>query len=534
MAQIRHIARIVKRTFPFIHGQYLAGVKRSNLNCDGVLVNSASNLRQRLAWTPPWTQQMRFASGEDKNWYDWYARLGVHPRASKNEIRKAFLKRAKVEHPDHDKSPGAKERFFHLQDTYEKLCDDSKREMHDQERLVRQKTAEAQMMAREPSIADSLRAKWKAEEEDQRQAEEMRMRDARKTAQEVHPQPKPAKAYGSTADTQGFKADSHGSKAAGTKQPKKTTEKWQRQQQTQSPLLRLLRLRRQKMADDLSAKRKAAADKMKREQDAAAKKARERERLQERLVVIRGLGREIQLIDLFEPLIVLTPGAVFDARILPDGWGIATVEFCKDDAARRVLAHVSAEPHGLMIKGKRVTNVQLHRSGKKIPVTGLMSRVVILRGWGPGVELGVEVKGTSSYLNGIDGSLDDFLSKRRVRVERILSKPHIFNTCTVRLASWADAERAKRLLHKQLPGLQIVYGPDPCETKGSIIHLYAGYLRKSNDLVDTERDREQLVHIVVEAFETGLVFLVLCAFAIAIWQSLEWPEAKFKRNSSDV
>lgn len=66
---------------------------------------------------------MRFASNndkksnkdkkvnKDKEWYDWYARLHADPKASAKDLKKAFYKRAKVEHPDQDKTPGAKARF---------------------------------------------------------------------------------------------------------------------------------------------------------------------------------------------------------------------------------------------------------------------------------------------------------------------------------------------------------------------------------------------------------------------------------------
>ena len=56
---------------------------------------------------------MRFVSSKDPEWYCWYARLGlrVNPKASKKDFKKAFYKQAKLEHPDHDKRPGARARF---------------------------------------------------------------------------------------------------------------------------------------------------------------------------------------------------------------------------------------------------------------------------------------------------------------------------------------------------------------------------------------------------------------------------------------
>ena len=72
--------------------------------------------------------------------------------------------------------------------TSESVCDESKRKELDRERLARRNAAAAEgarMMATQPSVADSLRAKWKAEDERVWKDEDMRTRQARKTAQTV-------------------------------------------------------------------------------------------------------------------------------------------------------------------------------------------------------------------------------------------------------------------------------------------------------------------------------------------------------------
>ncbi|KAG6357659.1 hypothetical protein INS49_013538 [Diaporthe citri] len=306
-------------------------------------------------------------SNKDEAWYDWYARLHADPSASEKDLRKAFYKRAKVEHPDHDKTPGAKERF-HNAKTFEKLCDESKRKKYDRQRLARKKAAAAQLMASQSSVADSLRAKWKAEDEAVRKAEAMRTREARKTAQGGQQRAKSSKKSGTGADSQ----KPQGSKPENSKEtPRKEQQQHAKPEETEED-----RLRKQKIADDLLAKTKAAAEEKKRREDAAAEKTRQNNRLQERVIMIRGLPAGTELVDLFEPLVDLRPGPVFDAKF----WSarIAAIEFCTDAAARRVLA--LAKQHRLYINGIQITTVQLMRSTNKIPAIGSESHVVVLNG----------------------------------------------------------------------------------------------------------------------------------------------------------
>lgn len=96
---------------------------RSDLRSGWLCATSA--FRPGWTWRPTPVQQRRCASNKeegssnkdkrpsrkDEKWYDWYARLHADPKASVKDLRKAYYKRAKVEHPDHDKAPGAKDRF---------------------------------------------------------------------------------------------------------------------------------------------------------------------------------------------------------------------------------------------------------------------------------------------------------------------------------------------------------------------------------------------------------------------------------------
>ncbi|KAK7696994.1 hypothetical protein SLS64_014018 [Diaporthe eres] len=345
------------------------------------------------------------SSKKDEEWYDWYARLHADPKDSVKDLRKAFFKRAKVEHPDHDKTKGAKERFHNA-----------------------------------------------TEDEALRKAEDMRTREARKTAQEGHQPAKPSKKYGTGADSQKPK----GSKPESSKEaPRKEQQQHATPQETEED-----RLRKQKIAEDWLAKKKAAAEEKKRREDAAAEKTRQNIMSQERVIMIRGLPAGTELVDLFEPLVDLAPGPVFDAKL----WSarIAAIEFCTDAAARRVLA--LAQQQRLYIKGSRITSVQLTRSTNKIPAIGSGSRVVVLVG----------VNSLEPYVE--NEKVGDFLTRHGLRVERTVSPLWTPGSSIIRLASWADADKASRLLAKHLPNLEINNGPDPCGNRKSFLDVNVGYL----------------------------------------------------------
>jgi len=63
---------------------------------------------------------------------DFYEVLGVSKTASKDEIKSAYRKLAKKYHPDINKEPGAEEKFKEVQEAYDILYDDSKRQTYDQ------------------------------------------------------------------------------------------------------------------------------------------------------------------------------------------------------------------------------------------------------------------------------------------------------------------------------------------------------------------------------------------------------------------
>lgn len=62
---------------------------------------------------------------------DYYKTLGVPRNASKADIKKAYFNSAKKFHPDVNKEAGAKEKFAEINEAYETLGDEQKRQIYD-------------------------------------------------------------------------------------------------------------------------------------------------------------------------------------------------------------------------------------------------------------------------------------------------------------------------------------------------------------------------------------------------------------------
>ncbi len=65
---------------------------------------------------------------------DHYASLGLNSSASLSDIKKAFRQKASQYHPDRNHSSDAPARFRAVQEAYDILSDDDKREAYDDNR----------------------------------------------------------------------------------------------------------------------------------------------------------------------------------------------------------------------------------------------------------------------------------------------------------------------------------------------------------------------------------------------------------------
>lgn len=65
---------------------------------------------------------------------DHYLALGVSSGASLADIKKAYRQQAALHHPDRNPAPGAAARFRAVQEAYDILGDDTKREAYDNNR----------------------------------------------------------------------------------------------------------------------------------------------------------------------------------------------------------------------------------------------------------------------------------------------------------------------------------------------------------------------------------------------------------------
>jgi len=75
----------------------------------------------------------------DSSAADYYARLGVRPSASAQEIQAAYRKKARETHPDHNPDdPGAAERFQEVKEAYQVLRDPERRAQYDDVRAARE------------------------------------------------------------------------------------------------------------------------------------------------------------------------------------------------------------------------------------------------------------------------------------------------------------------------------------------------------------------------------------------------------------
>lgn len=75
---------------------------------------------------------MRFH--ESRCMKDFYAALGLNSAATLADIKKAFRQKAALYHPDRNPAADAAQRFREVQEAYDTLSDDSKRQAYDDNR----------------------------------------------------------------------------------------------------------------------------------------------------------------------------------------------------------------------------------------------------------------------------------------------------------------------------------------------------------------------------------------------------------------
>ena len=92
------------------------------------------------------------ARSDDASPPDHYARLGVQPSASAEEIRTAYRKKARETHPDHNPDdPEAAERFQAVRAAYQVLRDPDRRAAYDHARMAPQAPEVLRVTQRAPA-----------------------------------------------------------------------------------------------------------------------------------------------------------------------------------------------------------------------------------------------------------------------------------------------------------------------------------------------------------------------------------------------
>jgi|GEM_PF-3141872 curved DNA-binding protein CbpA len=82
---------------------------------------------------------------------DYYKILGVNPKASYAEVKRAYRGLAMRLHPDIDNRPGASDRFVQVKQAYETLSDPQKRAAYDYSLTRPQQRPSAQQATRNPN-----------------------------------------------------------------------------------------------------------------------------------------------------------------------------------------------------------------------------------------------------------------------------------------------------------------------------------------------------------------------------------------------
>ena len=136
-------SEVRRRRRKFVNKQ----MKLRNMNQAPLSVNQALNDDILARWgysrgilnkpvdggsVPPVVGQMTTGPRDWPSYGNFYSVLGVDRNSSSRDLKKAYIEKAKILHPDTDKTEGATERFKELQAAYETLSDDANKRMYNE------------------------------------------------------------------------------------------------------------------------------------------------------------------------------------------------------------------------------------------------------------------------------------------------------------------------------------------------------------------------------------------------------------------
>ncbi|KUI72812.1 hypothetical protein VM1G_08661 [Cytospora mali] len=363
--------------------------------------------------TTPWTlQQTRFASNNKK----WYTILGVSPQASSAEVKKAYYREAKRQHPDVSGRNTAAI-YIELKAAYDTGFAAAK--AAEEQAAISHRAAEAQRMA-------DLKASMKAREKQEKQEKQEKDREARKAAEAERKRVLDARR---AAERKRAAEKEKAARATKTADAKKAAK----------------------------ARRSAEAVKIaEKKREAAAFKAAAEARMKlrtARLVILRGMPRAAELSDLFDFLTVLKPGPVLDAR-LEDG--AAMVEFYTAEAADRFFLFVT-EVGLCYIRGRHITVAAKYPGRQTLPAEDKFTSRIL------GIQVGLTAMKQHESMSPIRWIMRVFKKQRFVPdFARLYSSSNQMKM-QIHFASLTDARRAEELLARSCQDVKVEYVADPAE-----------------------------------------------------------------------
>ncbi|KUI63163.1 hypothetical protein VP1G_10291 [Cytospora mali] len=363
--------------------------------------------------TTPWAfQQTRFASNK-KN---WYTILGVSPHASSAEVKKAYYREAKRQHPDVSGRNTAAI-YIELKAAYDTGFAAAK--AAEEQAAISSRAAEAQRMA-------DLKASMRAKEQQEKQEKQEKDREARKAAEAERKRALDARR---AAEKKRAAEKEKAARATKTAEAKKAA-----QARRSAEAMKIAGKKREAAAF------KAAADARMKLQNA-------------RLVILRGMPRTAELSDLFDFLTILKPGPVLDAS-LEDG--AAMIEFYTAEAADKLFLFVT-EVGLCYIRGRQITAATKYPGRQTLPAEDKFTSRIL------GVQVGPRAMKQHESKSPIRWIMRVFKKQRFVPdFARLYSSSNQMKM-QIHFASLTDARRAEELLARFCQDVKVEYVADPAE-----------------------------------------------------------------------